>query len=244
MQKHLLMNTSPHIEMKHITQTTNKGVYVLYYEQIIESTDPIVKALQFYFKSRELVKDINSVKQVIIYSLNEDDPFTYIILQLATTAREDGAILARKACNKIVTQKSEDNSMSKLLPHNYTIHDIAEFNFGFQLANYRWTYQSIKEGGKPSQIPIHYLYLITQIKQEDYLTEIEQKWNLKQQENRINYQFTPFRETYIKITRISSNETKHSHNRIYEEFHLRYVKGFGDKGISTIIEGDELLTAG
>ncbi|CAD8119712.1 unnamed protein product [Paramecium sonneborni] len=236
MQKHVLMDTSPHIEIKHITQTTNKAVFVLYYQQINESNDAIVKSLQFYFKSKELMKDINSGKQVKIYSLNEDDPFTYVIVQLATNPRQDGANIARKASNKIATQKTEDNSMSVLLPHNYTIHDIAEFNFGFQLANYRWTYQSIKEGGKSSSFPIHYLYLITPISQEDYLSQMEQKWNLKY----LHHLVKPI----LRLRELVPTRPNIATTGFMKNYILDIVKGFGDKVTSTLIEGDELLTAG
>ncbi|CAD8179532.1 unnamed protein product [Paramecium octaurelia] len=236
MQKHTLMETTPHIEIKHTTQATSKGVYVLYYPSINESVDPIVKALQFYFKSKELIKDINSGKQAKIYALNDNDPFEYVIIQNATSPRLDGANLARKASNKIATQKVDDNSISVLLPHNYTIHDIAEFSFGFQLANYRWTYQSIKEGNKSSSFPIHFLNLITSITQEDYLNQVEQKWNLKY----LHHLVKPI----LRLRELVPTRPNIANTEFMKNYILDIVKEHGDKITSTLIEGDDLLGAG
>ncbi|CAD8045083.1 unnamed protein product [Paramecium primaurelia] len=236
MQKHTLMETTPHIEIKHTTQAINKGVYVLYYPSINESADPIVKALQFYFKSKELLKDINSGKSAKIYALNDTDPFEYVIIQNATSPRMDGANLARKASNKIANQKSEDNSISVLLPHNYTVNDIAEFSFGFQLANYRWTYQSIKEGGKSSSFPINYLNLITSITQEEYLNQVEQHWNLKY----LHHLVKPI----LRLRELVPTRPNIATTGFMKNYILDIVKGFGDKVTSTLIEGDELLGVG
>ncbi|CAK57185.1 unnamed protein product (macronuclear) [Paramecium tetraurelia] len=119
-----------------------------------------------------------------------------------------------KVSSQVVKQKVEDNSICVLLPHNYTIHDTAEFNGHFNL-------QQKKEGGKSSSFPINHLNLLLQSQKE----VIQLKLNISGIQDNLHHlpKSVPIRPNVA---------TTEQMNKIQRQSNL------------TLIEGDEFLTAG
>ncbi|CAD8206251.1 unnamed protein product [Paramecium octaurelia] len=127
----------------------------------------------------------------------------------ARSPSQGGTNLVQKVSNEIITNKVKINSISVLLPYNYTIHDIAELCFGF---NSQIIDGHINKEGNLIIISTHYLNLITEFTKQDYLTQIEQKLNLRQYNQIINIIICIIQKAHLEGERISTNKTQHFYN--------------------------------